>query len=208
MGSDPDSARSAVCLAASVPKRKQDKQLLLQSANPRANHTMRTMPPSVSAGVLPRARRGHVGHCQKPCWMESPEANEAESHLPCQQLSTLPMRMGGLGLRSAARCAPAAYWASWADALHMISQRTPDVAHDVLRRLNLEEPIGGCLGELRDASSAFGPQGLLVETIMARVARGQAPSEDRDSRARRVAHTVGSIGLLASLTPPSGRARC
>ena len=78
--------------------------------------------------VLPRARRGHVGHCQNPVgW--SPRSNEAES----QQLSTLPMRMGRLGLRSAARCAPAVCWASWEDALHMINQRTPDVAHDVLQ---------------------------------------------------------------------------
>ena len=46
-----------------------------------------------------------------PCWMESPAANEAES----QQLSTLPMRMGGL--RSTATCAPVSCLAWWADAL-------------------------------------------------------------------------------------------
>ena len=39
------------------------------------------------------------------------------------RLATLPMRMGGLGLRSATRMAPAAYWASWADALHMVQAR-------------------------------------------------------------------------------------
>ena len=33
------------------------------------------------------------------------------------QLATLPMRLGGAGLRSAERTAPAAYWASVADAL-------------------------------------------------------------------------------------------
>ena len=42
-----------------------------------------------------------------------------------QQLATLPKRMGGLGLRSAVECTPTAFWASWADALHMISERTP-----------------------------------------------------------------------------------
>ena len=45
-----------------------------------------------------------------------------------KQLSTLPLRLGGLGLRSAERMAPAAYWASWADALHMIDVRTPAAA--------------------------------------------------------------------------------
>ena len=39
-----------------------------------------------------------------------------------QQLATLPMRMGGLGLRSAVRCAPAAFWASWSDHLETCGQ--------------------------------------------------------------------------------------
>ena len=78
----------------------------------------------------------------------------------------------------------------------MISQRTPDVAHDVLRRLSLEEPIGGCLGELRDASSELDRMGFWEETIMARVARGQAPSKDRDSRARRVATRLAVLGFF------------
>ena len=32
-------------------------------------------------------------------------------------IAQLPFREGGLGLRSAARMAPGAYWASWADCL-------------------------------------------------------------------------------------------
>ena len=53
-----------------------------------------------------------------------------------------------------------------------------------------------------------GPQGVLVETIMARVARGQAPLRRQRFASQASGHTVGSIGLLPSLTPPSGRARC
>ena len=30
-----------------------------------------------------------------------------------QRIATMPIRMGGLGLRSATRMSPAAYWASW-----------------------------------------------------------------------------------------------
>ena len=37
--------------------------------------------------------------------------------------------MGGLGLRSAVRTAPAAHWGSWADCLHTISERHTHVAH-------------------------------------------------------------------------------
>ena len=42
-----------------------------------------------------------------------------------KKVATLPMRHGGLGLRSALRTRFAAYWASWADALPMITARTP-----------------------------------------------------------------------------------
>ena len=38
------------------------------------------------------------------------------------------MRMGGFGLRSARRMAPAAHWASWADAMAMTDGRLPQIA--------------------------------------------------------------------------------
>ena len=63
----------------------------------------------------------------------------------------MPMRMGGLGLRSATRMSPAPYWASWADALHMISQRLPEVANDIVTQL-AGEPVG-CLAELQGAAN-------------------------------------------------------
>ena len=72
------------------------------------------------------------------CWFGVPEQKS--------EIATLQMRLGGLGLRSARRTSPAAYWASWADALHMISQRLPGVVYDVVAQLN-EEPEG-CLVEL------------------------------------------------------------
>ena len=46
-----------------------------------------------------------------------------------------------------------AMWASRADALHMISERTPDVANDVVRKFGDEEPQHGWLGELRVAAN-------------------------------------------------------
>ena len=55
------------------------------------------------------------------------------------EIATLQMRLGGLGLRSARRTSPAAYWASWADALHMISQRLPGVVYDVVAQLSKEQ---------------------------------------------------------------------
>ena len=49
-------------------------------------------------------------------------------HQVAKILAILPMRLGGLGLRSAQRLAQAAYWASWADAFPMISERLPAVS--------------------------------------------------------------------------------
>ena len=82
-----------------------------------------------------------------------------------QQLSTLPIRMGGLS----------ACWASGSHALRMISLRRPDVAHDVLHRFSLE--VVRMFGRVARRIIRVGQQGLL-ETFTARTARGQAPSED------------------------------
>ena len=47
--------------------------------------------------------------------------------------ATLPLSMGGLGLRSAERC-----WASWADVLPMIQARHPAVAALMVQHLEGE----------------------------------------------------------------------
>ena len=150
--------------------------------------------PECFSCVLPRARQGHLGHCQNLVgW--SPKANAEDS----QQLSTFLM-MGGLGLRSAVKCAPAVYCASWADDSQMISQRTPEVAHDVHRRQRLEEPIGGCLGELHHQSwtaRAFGGDPELHEGKRFPKTEIRKPGE-----------WPHGLGFLPSLTPLPGRARC
>ena len=64
-----------------------------------------------------------------------------------QQVATLPGRLGGLGLRSAQRSAPAAYWASWVDALAVIQAKAPDVAALVLHNLESSSSAAPCLQE-------------------------------------------------------------
>ena len=51
------------------------------------------------------------------------------------QQTTLPLRLGGMGLRSARRTSHAAYWASWADVLPELIQRFPDTGNQILHRL-------------------------------------------------------------------------
>ena len=68
-----------------------------------------------------------------------------------QGVAQQPLRAGGLGLRSAVRLAPAAYWASWADCLHMIRQRHPLLANSFLQSLQAEAPLEPSLAALVQA---------------------------------------------------------
>ena len=70
------------------------------------------------------------------------------------------MRFGGLAMRSAMRMSRAAYWASWADALHMIAERLLQVADQVLAEL-AQDTNQGCIGELREAADRLDREGFV-----------------------------------------------
>ena len=55
-------------------------------------------------------------------------------------MASLPLSLGGLGLRSASLLSRAACWASWADSLQMVQQRHPAVSHQILRSLHDPNP--------------------------------------------------------------------
>ena len=96
-------------------------QILLQCAGPRCHHWLRTVPPSCSATYAV----GHdVGMMNTMDALFGGLPGDAGQQEMAHTLASLPMRLGGLGLRSAARMALAAYWASWADALPMIAEGT------------------------------------------------------------------------------------
>ena len=71
---------------------------------------------------------------------------------------SLPLSLGGLGLRSATRSRVGAYWASWADALHMIYKRHRSVAEEVVR--NLHNPRADCVNLWAVASAAHHLDGV------------------------------------------------
>ena len=102
-------------------------------------------------------------------------------HVDCgaQEQSSLPLwEKSGIGLQSACRTAPAAHWASWADALKMIRDRHPavvDIILDALRRPEESMTIrtvecAAVLGEL--VSSAHLGRIYLAE--------GRSPGESRE----------------------------
>ena len=103
--------------------------LLLYCCAPRAQHILRTVPPDQSAEYAAQhddavwdTLRALLGEAAGPL-------PAAADHIAlARSIGQLPGTMGGIGLTSAARIAPAAYWAAWADALPVMTARRPDAA--------------------------------------------------------------------------------
>ena len=71
-----------------------------------------------------------------------------------REVASLPISMGGLGLRIAQRTSVAAHWASWADAVGMIQHRHPTIAATIVRALEIGSRVPaitavvGCIAAL------------------------------------------------------------
>ena len=91
-----------------------------------------------------------------------------------QCIASLPMRMAGLGLRSASRMAPAAFWASWADAIHMVDQRLPRVSRAIIGRFTGGD-AQGCLGALVRATEILDRDGFMTRPSWEELQGGMRP---------------------------------
>ena len=93
-----------------------------------------------------------------------------------QEVSSLPLWKGGLGLRSALRTLPAAHWASWADAVKMVKERHPEVADIILGALetgaesNSTQALLRCARILHDSG--------FESPSWAELAEGRTPGSD------------------------------
>ena len=135
-------------------------QTLVHCAGPRCHHLLRTVPPSQS-------RQCAVGH--DAGMMRAMESvlggipGDGQQQETAHRFASLPMRLGGLGIRSAARMAPGAYWASWADALPMISGRLPGLADSIVENLVSGLVDRGCLAELQSAADSLTRSGFVAQ---------------------------------------------
>ena len=100
--------------------------LLLHCANARSNYYLRVVRPAFA-----RAHDEGLWTCLSAI-MGVPSTLCSET---AREVASLPLAMGGMGLRSAVRTASSAFWASWADCLHMIHLRHPAVAKQIVRGL-------------------------------------------------------------------------
>ena len=102
--------------------------LLFFCGAPRSNYILRTVPPSLCARYA-ESRDGLIRQCLGSILHIDPE------HLArtqcCSQLH-MPAKYGGLGLQSSIHVSPCAYWASWCDAVPVLSSRIPGFEQDFL----------------------------------------------------------------------------
>ena len=147
-------------------------QLMLQCAGPRCHHFLRTVPPSLSAAYAAGHDRGMQQVMNR--LLEGLPGDQRQQEV-ARTIASLPIRMGGLGIRSATRMAPAAYWASWADALPMLETRLPQVAQIVTRQLDsVQAP--GCLGELQRATVVLDTGGFVTRPTWSELRAGTRPT--------------------------------
>ena len=147
-------------------------QLMLQCAGPRCHHFLRTVPPSLSAAY---AEVHDSGMQQVMNGLLELLPGDQRQQEVARMIASLPMRMGGLGIRSATRMAPAAYWASWADAVPMLETGLPQVAQIVTSQLDsVQAP--GCLGELQTATAVLDTCGFVTRPTWSELRAGTRPT--------------------------------
>ena len=145
-------------------------QLLSKCSGPRASYLIGTLPPSTS--------REYAEEHDERLWPAAvhilgAQQVDLEAMAEGRLVARLPARLGGLGLRSAVRVAPAAYWASWADTLPMIVKRSPHQAQKILECL--ASAPQGCLGELSQSATLLDAEGFDSRPTWNALASGTRP---------------------------------
>ena len=147
--------------------------LLALCASPRANHALRTVPPTVIASYA----AGHddaIWHTLLDCLGGEAGAPPEDAHL-ARATAFLPAALGGLGLQSATRSAPAAYWAAWADALLVMGARLPVFAAHCVETLQRGGAEMACLRHAADARTLLLTEGWEACPTWQDVAGNQRP---------------------------------
>ena len=155
--------------------------LLRFCAEPRANHLLRSLPPTLSAEYA-QAHDAALWHCLLQLLGETTNSDNHADLQRARGIASLPACMGGLGLRSAALHAPAAYWAGWADALLMLLQRQPLQARRITEQLTMgESSQAACLREASAAGRLLVHEGFSWLPSWSALLAGERPPQPDDN---------------------------
>ena len=120
--------------------------LLLHCASARCNFQLRVVRPELVNSFAESHDQGAVETCDGLT----------------RATATLPLSLGGLGLRSAARTRESAHWASWADTLSMVQARHPSVAELMVYHLEGESWSPSLRPASQAATELDGIQGFIL----------------------------------------------
>ena len=112
--------------------------LLLYCAVPRANYWFRTVQPELTAAFAERHDKDVW-----TCLCEILQINMVGPKVVSS--ASLPVTLGGVGLGSALRIREAAFWASWADCLEMVTERHPSIATAMIEGITQKSQDACCL---------------------------------------------------------------
>ena len=163
--------------------------LLSCCAAPRSQYAIRTLPLDDTRGYAASHDAAVLGCLQSLLYADAGTA------LPetAQARAQLALRHGGLGLRSAARHAPAAYWA---DSLRAIARRDAAHAHELIAALEADCAAPPALETLRLARSSLQAIGF-EPPDWAQLLQGEAPSQPDED---------GSLDLTRGWQRPASQA--
>ena len=97
---------------------------------------LRVLPPSLSAEYA----KQHDDAIWD-CFCKLMGAKSFKRDALARKVATLPCRNGGLGLRSAVRTSPAAFWASWVDGASVLAAKVPRAHAIFLREVAADAPV-------------------------------------------------------------------
>ena len=207
--------------------------LFLYCAVPRVNHLLRTIPPGQASAIAAQHDQ-LIAHAFSELLGLSPGSDTDAAHGVSRDVwerqARLPLTLGGCGLRSSARTSPAAFWASLADCLPVLSRRYPQFAAQLVASLDQQTAQPGdprtLIGGANEAARFLRDQGfeampswdLLCGGVLPPDEDGDeaGPDEDRrgwQGRASRVLEKAEHESLLVALAgttrqgPLPGRAR-
>ena len=138
-----------------------------------ANYFLRVVPPELGEDFASAHDRS-LWTCLCNMMGIAEDACEATA----REAASLPLALGGLGLRSALRTHPSAYCASWADSLHMVQKRHPGVVAHLLTHLE-GVPVGQSLTSASVAAGSLtGVHGFDIPSWRSLAAGVRPPPRD------------------------------
>ena len=112
--------------------------LLFHCASALSNYLLRVVRPE-SGGAFTEGHDAGLWACL--CRLVNVNTDTAEAKV----IASIPLSLGGLGLRSATRTRHSAFWASWVGSLSMIKERHFVVTDWIVGSLTRARPAGPCL---------------------------------------------------------------